>query len=230
MAVHRFDTMTVLATRPRDAVNRIVETLGRVDCTACAKCCTDKAELAIARHDPSAAVLFARIKSSVPPDATKDFGNSIRVFPRADGTCHFLTARRCQTYDSRPVVCRLFPFSLIPALDASSHVDIAVLSSHCPPLKQLKDRDVRFLYLSDILLSASDVLSEPSGYPQSVVMLAALARMQGEDNISTSRLLYYSLEGLRELLKLSSQAASQTGIPSIILSDPSNNIPFFPIW
>jgi hypothetical protein len=145
------------------------------ECTRCGRCCTGT------ETDPHTATVFPDeirairertdqswdgIARPMPFGVREDRGETFEwaLQTDADGTCTFLQAdashTRCSVYDSRPLLCRTYPFSLaLPGTGIAESAAVAsagrVRASECPGLGADISRE-RALAIAETLVERAE--------------------------------------------------------------------------
>lgn len=118
----------------------IIQDLG-FRCELCARCCTKEFNDHVFLLDADLAVIRQMDPDSIIPAPYYEFcdqkgrfyvsGYALKTKP--DGSCIFLENKRCKIYDSRPSICRVYPYMLHREADDSGKVDwrqISGLNEH----------------------------------------------------------------------------------------------------
>jgi Fe-S-cluster containining protein len=105
----------------------------KFECTKCGICCGDinrkerhilafKSEVEkIARHINQDISTFSKRDSNCPPYAHE--------LKKVDGKCFFLKTNLCSIYSFRPLICRFYPFELLPNSNSAHRFDYTL---ECP--------------------------------------------------------------------------------------------------
>jgi uncharacterized protein len=118
----------------------IIKELG-FRCELCARCCTKEFNDHVFLLDADLAVIRQINPDSVTPAPYYEFCDQKGRFyvsgyalkTKLDGSCFFLENKRCKIYDSRPSICRVYPYMLHQEADDSGKVDwrqISGLNEH----------------------------------------------------------------------------------------------------
>ena len=175
----------MLANRPKDARPRIFRKFGKLDCMDCGKCCTEKSDMMIVSKRESGYQKIRKAFGRVERVEITDIDEFVVMDMNSD-TCPLIEADNgCSIYENRPLICRVFPF--IPQeLGEGSRI---VLTSHCPPLEELRKEGIEFLYFSDISCQIAKVEKEIEKYPKGTEKRIQMLKAKGIDNIGPTMLL-----------------------------------------
>ena len=191
MAAKAIRVSEILSARPAHAKALALERLNAADCKSCGKCCSSKGGFsAVALGGEPAYDTLVSKAPAVGGNITKQ-GEFAVVASFESGSCGFQQAdNSCSIYGSRPTVCAAFPFILTESA-------VAALSSSCPPIAQMRDNGVGFLYLSDIL--GDSAIAPPECYP--VLVQVKWCMLHSLENTLTDPLPILA-DSLSDLLRL----------------------------
>lgn len=221
-----FRVSELMTSRPRDARRIIYDAFERQSCLECGKCCKQGVVLSVfeseenfvqlRRKADAKALLKQASVTKVPVGLTIDFPGD---------SCSFLMeGNSCSVYPLRPLLCRLFPFTIFDSGD----VKYVALTSLCPPLEQLKQNGVNFLYYSDISRPLKEILAELGEFPPSVREMALRLKGRGiVEGVLGIPLLFESMKNLSETLE---KFTHHLATPVTVLRDEARGEPFFPIF
>lgn len=127
---------------PMEELVDIIRDVG-FSCDMCGKCCTRAFNGHVHLLDDEVAWIGDQYSAALEPVPFFDFcdqegtfyvaGYTIRTVQDRDGSCWFLDRGRCVIYESRPRVCRIYPYMLHREPDDSGRVDwrqISGLNKH----------------------------------------------------------------------------------------------------
>jgi Fe-S-cluster containining protein len=221
-----FKVSELIASRPPEARRIIYSAFEKQDCRECGKCCKEGVSLTVFKSEQNFVQLrrkaeaFASLKQA---SVTKMPIGMTLSFP--DDSCAFLTdGNSCSVYDQRPLLCRLFPFTIFDSGD----VKYVALTSLCPPLAQLRQNGVNFLYYSDVSRPVKEILRELGEFPSSVQEMALRLKGKGiVEGVLGIPLLFESMKYITETLEKFTRHLST---PAIVLRDEARDELFFPIF
>ncbi len=153
----------LVSTRKTNVPEAVATIFSRYHCSSCSRCCksgNDPFLLTAFPQDPDFQALKQRISEQAESDPSLvhlDTGNA-QIYVFYGGECGFLDSGSCSVYPSRPSVCRSFPFVV--------HEGSVMLTSLCPPVAELKQAGIEFLYDSDIGICGPDVLAALECFPK----------------------------------------------------------------
>ncbi len=129
----------------------IIKELG-FRCELCARCCTKEFNDHVFLLDADLTVIRQINPDAIIPAPCPEFcdqkgrfyvsGYALKTKP--DGSCVFLENKRCKIYDSRPSICRVYPYMLHREADDSGKVDwrqISGLNEHGSYNFELEDSE-----------------------------------------------------------------------------------------
>lgn len=221
-----FRVSELIASRPPDARKIIYSAFEKQNCLECGKCCKEGVALTVFKSEQNFVQLRKKAEAIVPlkkASVTKSPIGMTLSFP--DDSCAFLSeGNACSVYDQRPLLCRLFPFTIFDSGD----VKYVALTSLCPPLKQIRQNGVNFLYYSDVSRPLTEILQELGEFPQSVQEMALRLKSKGiVEGVLGIPLLFESMKYLTETLD---KFARHLSTPAIVLHDEARGEPLFPIF
>ena len=157
---------------PGSLFKEVYDRTNASDCLACGKCCKAIQTMFISRLDPDYKGIESFLKNA--DNAQKSeiqlhaFGMSITNKENQMG-CRFLENNNaCKIYGFRPSVCRAYPFipyeKEINKNGTTEKVPLIVLSSACPPIGELKNREISFLFVEDFIITTDAVRQNPFRY------------------------------------------------------------------
>lgn len=162
-----------LLERDPDATSLIIQADRQTNCLSCGRCCKKSDSLTVFKTDPNFESFTELVNSHGLFDMTEVFPEAV-ILNFSDGNCYFFddSANRCGIYQSRPNVCKMFPFILqCGALRQSdgSNSNLIVLSSMCPSISGLKQKGLKAVNLSDIEIPISVAIKNLELYsPKSI--------------------------------------------------------------
>lgn len=129
----------------------IIKELG-FKCELCARCCTKEFNDHVFLLDIDIAVIKKIDPDAIIPAPYPEFCDQKGRFyvsgyalkTKTDGSCVFLENKRCKIYDSRPSICRVYPYMLHREADDSGKVDwrqISGLNEHGSYNFELEDSE-----------------------------------------------------------------------------------------
>jgi uncharacterized protein len=129
----------------------IIKELG-FRCELCARCCTKEFNDHVFLLDADLAIIRQINPDVIAPAPYYEFcdqkgrfyvsGYALKTKP--DGSCIFLDNKRCKIYESRPSICRVYPYMLHREADESGKVDwrqISGLNEHGSYHSELEDSE-----------------------------------------------------------------------------------------
>lgn len=129
----------------------IIKELG-FRCELCARCCTKEFNDHVFLLDADLAIIRQINPNVIAPAPYYEFcdqkgrfyvsGYALKTKP--DGSCIFLDNKRCKIYESRPSICRVYPYMLHREADESGKVDwrqISGLNEHGSYHSELEDSE-----------------------------------------------------------------------------------------
>jgi Fe-S-cluster containining protein len=215
-----------MASRPPDARRIIYSAFEKQNCRECGKCCKEGVALTVFKSEQNFVQLRRKAEAIAPLKqasvARVPIGLTVS-FP--DDSCAFLSeGNSCSVYDQRPLLCRLFPFTIFDSGD----VKYVALTSLCPPLGQLRQNGVNFLYYSDVSRPITEILRELGDFPPSVQEMALRLKSRGiVEGVLGIPLLFESMKYITDTMNKFEQHLST---PAIVLHDEARGEPFFPIF
>ena len=125
---------------PIEKLCEIIKEVG-FECDLCAKCCTSEFNDHVFLLDNEVPHIRRITSDALKPAPYFEFCDNKGTFyvsgyallTKEDGSCMFLENRRCQIYEDRPMICRLYPYMLHRETDDSGKVDwrqISGLNEH----------------------------------------------------------------------------------------------------
>ncbi|MBU0532065.1 YkgJ family cysteine cluster protein [Candidatus Micrarchaeota archaeon] len=149
-------TRRMIAFSRTDKASKIVqEVLAGTNCLECKSCCRTRGihRTPVGGTDPHHEDIRKLAKNKFPEAIHPEINDGFDIL--SPESCAFLKDDRCSIYAIRPVICSVFPF--IPQ-SVTSYSDSngfttglkVVLTSCCPPLRQLSDEGVQYLTLHDL--------------------------------------------------------------------------------
>ena len=131
----------------------IIKELG-FRCELCARCCTKEFNDHVFLLDADLAIIRQINPNVIAPAPYYEFcdqkgrfyvsGYALKTKP--DGSCIFLDNKRCKIYESRPSICRVYPYMLHREADESGKVDwrqISGLNEHGSYHSELEDSECK---------------------------------------------------------------------------------------
>lgn len=176
--MQKINVHKLIDSRPPNTGDLIFRAMEKVNCLACGKCCTEGAgRLFVQKYDPISEPLRRSLGSLSLKTSTNSKFKVVRsksgfeIRSSTEDKCSLLQepTNVCSVYDNRPVRCGIFPFSV----QIINGVERVVLSSMCPPLKDLKEAGVGIILTSDIVFSVSDIYRNPTKFTDEMVRRAA---------------------------------------------------------
>ncbi|MFH2106931.1 MAG: YkgJ family cysteine cluster protein [Candidatus Micrarchaeota archaeon] len=206
MAQKSISIQQLIASRPPDAIRRILSIFKSHHCRACGKCCKEKNGIMILATEQNAKQLYSEVDRKVPQRKIERDTEGLFINPKENGECHFLADRAtCSIYSHRPLICRMFPFIGKDSMDQNGTLSsngIIALTSHCNIIRRLKEREIGILYISDILLEMKTF--DPSfigQYPEDMHKML-LANAGNEMVCQFSQMLEKSVKALIDTIQL----------------------------
>jgi len=156
--------------RPRKAWKILKSAFIGKNCMECGVCCTtSEAEhrIAVITDDPYRAKLLHAAQNvhhaRVEPAANGEFdivGNERCALLEDEGG-----RKGCRVYRIRPLICAMFPFIFNPVKYPDSDSGgqrnlIVMVTTKCPPVKEIRERGVEYLTPEDLVDSKLPVISE----------------------------------------------------------------------
>ncbi|HEY9246106.1 MAG TPA: YkgJ family cysteine cluster protein [Candidatus Methanoperedens sp.] len=116
---------------PDDSFIEIIRDIG-FECDLCGKCCTKEFnDHVFLLDDDAERIIRISGKDKLEPAPFYDFCDNFGRFyvlgyalkSRPNGDCTFYTSGRCEQYDMRPSICRIYPYMLHREEDEEGHMD-----------------------------------------------------------------------------------------------------------
>lgn len=115
---------------PIEKLCQIIKEVG-FECDLCAKCCTSKFNDHVFLLDNEVNRIRKLSPDTLKPAPYFEFCDNHGIFyvsgyalrTKEDGSCMFLEEGRCQIYEDRPTICRLYPYMLHRERDESGKLD-----------------------------------------------------------------------------------------------------------
>ncbi|MDO9518137.1 MAG: YkgJ family cysteine cluster protein [Methanosarcinaceae archaeon] len=165
---------------PDDKLIDIIKDVG-FECDLCGRCCTNEFNDHVFLLDKDTALLKKINPSALTPAPYYEFcdqngrfyvsGYALKIKP--DGSCIFLTNGRCEIYDSRLSICRLYPYMLHYEADEDGNLEwrqISGLNEHGNYHTDIDDDDCKKI--------AADIKEYEAGYlNQQISFLNAIDKL-----------------------------------------------------
>ena len=125
---------------PTEKLSTIIKEVG-FECDLCAKCCTSEFNDHVFLLDNEVSRIRKLSPDVLKPAPYFEFCDNNGIFyvsgyalnTKEDGSCVFLENGRCQIYEDRPMICRLYPYMLHREADQSGKIEwrqISGLNEH----------------------------------------------------------------------------------------------------
>ena len=188
------DEIKEVALFPDEQYIEIIQEVG-FECDCCGKCCTSEFNDHVFLLDEDAArIIEVAGKEFLRPAPYYDFCDNLGRFyvlgyalkSKSGGDCIFYTRGRCEHYDNRPAICRIYPYMLHKEKDEEGNIDfreICGLNEH-----GLYHNDIEEKSLKEIVM---EVKKYETGFlEQKLRYLRKIKEHYQKNNLRNSRQMF----------------------------------------
>jgi len=145
--------------RPPNAKNIIRKVFSKADCLACGLCCKQATRVGVPEWEPRGQELRRMAQTHFPEKIQEAPNGGFDIVDEKG--CPFLVSGEggadCSVYACRPAICLMFPFIpnelgvLDPKSGEQKAIEGIVLTTACPPVKELAEAGVQYVETSDLI-------------------------------------------------------------------------------